>query len=74
MKSPTIHDNNSYDSEDNEEPLSLSEIPTSQLDTSLGNPPEQENEDVEEHSEGNTTVDEGKDTEDTGSNQRKRKD
>ena len=29
VKSPIIHENNSYDSEDNEDPLSLSEIPTS---------------------------------------------
>ena len=73
VKSPTIHDNDSDDSKDNDEPLSLSEIPTSQLDTSVGNSSEQENEDVDERSEGNTMVDEGKDIEDTPSKSKKNK-
>ena len=73
VKSPTIHENDSDDSEDNDEPLSLSEIPTSQLDTTVGNSSEQENEDVDEHSKGNTMVDEGKDIEDTLSKSKKKK-
>ena len=73
VKSPTIHENDSSESENNEEPQSLSEIPTSQLDTSLANSSEQENEDVDGPSEGNTTVDEGKNTEDTVSKSKKKK-
>ena len=66
VNSPIIHENDSSDSENNEEP-------TSQLDTSLGNSTEQENEDAEECSEGNTTVDEGKDREDTVNKSKKKK-
>ena len=73
VKSPTIHPNNSDDSEDNEDPLSLSEIPTSQLDTTLENSSDEENDNVEECSDANTTVDEGRDKEDTASKSKKKK-
>ena len=73
VKSPTIHSNDSDDSEYNNDPVSLSEIPTSQLDTTVGNSSDEENENVEECSDANTTVDEGRQTEDTVSKSKKKK-
>ena len=73
VKSPTIHPNDSEYSEDNEDSLSLSEIPTSQLDTTVENSSDEDNDNVEERSDGNTTVDEGKDKEDTASKSKKKK-
>ena len=73
VKSPTIHSNDSDDSEDNDDPVSLSEIPTSQLDTTVGNSSDEDNENVEECSDANTTVDEGRQTEDTASKSKKKK-
>ena len=54
--------------------MSLSEIPTSQLDTTVGNSSDEDNENVEECSDANTTVDEGRQTEDTASKSKKKKD
>ena len=73
VKSITIHPNSSDDSEDNDDPLSLSEISTSQLDTTVGNSSDEDNENVEEHSNTNTTVDEGRHKEDTASKSKKKK-
>ena len=73
VKSPTIHSDDSDDSEDNDDPVSLSEIPTSQLDMTVGNSSDEDNENVEECSDANTTVDEGKHTEDTASKSKKKK-
>ena len=73
VKSPTIHSSNSDDSEDNDDPVSLSEIPTSQLDMTVGNSSDEDNENVEERSNANTTVDEGRQTEDTASKSKKKK-
>ena len=74
VKSQTIHPNDSDYSEDNDDPLSLSEIPTSQLDTTVGNSSDQGNDNVEVHSKGNTRVDEGNDKEDTTRKSKKKKD
>ena len=73
VKSPTINSNDSEDSEDNDDPMSLSEIPTSQLDTTVGNSSDEDNENVEECSDANTTVDEGRQTEDTAIKSKKKK-
>ena len=73
VKSPTIHSNDLDDSEDNDDPVSLSEIPTSQLDTTVGNSSDEDNENVEECSDANTTVDGGRQTEDTASKSKKKK-
>ena len=73
VKSPTIDPNDSEDSEDNDDPLSLSEIPTSQLDTTVQNSFDEDNENVEENSNENSMVDEKKDKEDTGSQSKKKK-
>ena len=73
VKSRTIHPNNSDDNEDNDDPLSLSEIPTSQLDMTVDNSSDENNDNVEECSDANTTVDEGRDKEDTASKSKKKR-
>ena len=73
VKSPKIDPNDSEYSEDNDDPLSLSEIPTSQLDTSVQNSSDEDNKNVEEYSDENKIVDEEEDKEDTGSQSKKKK-
>ena len=73
VKIPTIHSSDSDYSEDNEEPLALSEIPTTQLDTTVESSSDEDNEYIEKLPEGNTTVDEANTPDDNASKGNKKK-
>ena len=73
VRSTTIDPNKFEDSEDNDEGLSISEIPTSQLDTTLPNSSDEDNENVDEISDGKSTVNQKKEKEDTGGDLGKKK-